>query len=286
MVSVMDTLGKMGLPIFHHNLSNNSSTNNNTSPFPPGIMDTLLSSAGLTSPLLQILLFVYRLLGSHLGIDPTVILTIFGVLWGFSKIVSQLYSQVEGLVDRYFMCAVYVSEQDRIYDHVMKFMSQLPSIKKSQYLTAQTPWRSAWEDEDENEVTLVWTDGGEGEGSPKYINFANHAAKSSPRYVPAIGATAFWHNGSHFRIHRKKESFVTTGWQAMRDTEEIKITCFGRSISECTLSFPHVSNTMKTPSRISWQTQRRPTTKTSTKEQPFTVLGIRSRGATTTCGNR
>jgi chaperone BCS1 len=47
-----------------------------------------------------------------------------------------------------------------------------------------------------------------------------------------MGSTGFWHNGNYFRIHRKKESFVTTGWQAMKDTEEIKISCFGLSTSE------------------------------------------------------
>jgi chaperone BCS1 len=188
MVSVMDSLGKIGLPLFQQNLSNNSYSNH-SNPFPAGIMDSFLASAGQTSPILQVILFVYRLLGSQLGIDPTVILTVFGFLWGFSKIVSQVYMQIETLIDRYFMCAMYVSEQDRIYDHVMKFMSQQPSIKSSRYLTAQTPWRSAWEEEDEAEATLLWTDGGEGEGSPKYINFANQAAKS---VSPCSTADACW----------------------------------------------------------------------------------------------
>jgi chaperone BCS1 len=76
------------------------------------------------------------------------------------------------------MCAMYVSEQDSIYNHIMKFMSQLPSIKRSQYLTAQTVWKSAWEEEDDADEALKWTDAGEGEGGPKYLNFANQAAKS------------------------------------------------------------------------------------------------------------
>lgn len=46
-----------------------------------------------------------------------------------------------------------------------------------------------------------------------------------------MGLTTFWHNGTYFRIHRKKESFMnTTGWSAMKDLEEVKISCFGRSI--------------------------------------------------------
>jgi chaperone BCS1 len=177
MVSMMDSLGKMGLPIFQQNASNTSSPNT-TSPFPPGMVDSFLASAGQASPLLQLILFIYRLLGSQLGLDPTVILTLFGFLWGFSKIVSQVYSHLASLVDRYFMCAMYVSEQDSIYNHIMKFMSQLPSIKRSQYLTAQTVWKSAWEEEDDADEALKWTDAGEGEDGPKYLNFANQAAKS------------------------------------------------------------------------------------------------------------
>lgn len=49
--------------------------------------------------------------------------------------------------------------------------------------------------------------------------------------MPAIGATAFWHKGTYFRFHRKKESVVNSHpWGgAIKDSEEIKISCFGRS---------------------------------------------------------
>ena len=46
-----------------------------------------------------------------------------------------------------------------------------------------------------------------------------------------MGTTGFWHNGTYFRINRKKESYMnTTGWSAMKDLEEIRLSCFGRSI--------------------------------------------------------
>jgi hypothetical protein len=54
-----------------------------------------------------------------------------------------------------------------------------------------------------------------------------------PRFVPAMGSTSFWHKKTRFRLYRKKESLMnSSGWQAMKDQEEIKISCYGRSISK------------------------------------------------------
>ena len=55
--------------------------------------------------------------------------------------------------------------------------------------------------------------------------------RQGPRYVPAMGATGFWHKGTYFCVYRRKESLMnTSGWGTMKDQEEIKISCFGRSI--------------------------------------------------------
>lgn len=218
----------------------NASTGNGTGPtdargpaasFPAGVMDSFLATAGQASPLMQVFFFVYRMLGSHLGLDPSVLLTLLGFFWAFSKIGSHIYAHILDLIDRHFMCAIFVSEYDHIYSHVMKWLSQQPSIRNSQYLTAQTVWKSAWEEEEDLESALFFTDGGDGDSDRKYLNFSNQAARSSPRYVPAMGATHFWYKGTYFRVYRKKESFMgSSGWSAMKDLEEIKISCFGRSI--------------------------------------------------------
>ena len=147
------------------------------SPFPPDMMDTFLASAGRVSPLMQVVLFVYRLLGSQLGLDPSVLLTTMGFFWGLSKVMSQVYNYVLYLLDSYFMCAMFVSEDDHIYMHLMKWLSQQPSIRNNQYLMAQTVWKSAWDEEDDVEDALDWTDGGEGDGN-KYLNFSSQAARS------------------------------------------------------------------------------------------------------------
>ncbi|KOS17192.1 putative mitochondrial chaperone [Escovopsis weberi] len=200
--------------------------------FSATVMNTLLATAGHASPLMQMILFVHRILGSNFGSDPSAVLTLVLFLWAFCKIGSVLYDHAEGLIDKYFMCAMFVSEDDQIHSHLMKWLSNQPSIRNNQYLMAQTVWKSAWEEEDEIDVALLWTDGdGEG-GEKKYLNFASHEARSNPRFIPAMGHTSFWHKGTYFRLNRRKESLVNTrGWgSAIKDVEEIKISCFGRSI--------------------------------------------------------
>ncbi|PNY26150.1 mitochondrial chaperone BCS1-B [Tolypocladium capitatum] len=200
-------------------------------PFPPGMVDSFLVTAGHASPLMQLVLFVYRQLGAQLGLDPSLVLTVLGLLWGVSKLGSQVWAHAVGFVDHYFMCAMYVSEYDHIYVQLMKWLSQQQSIRGSRYLMAQTVWKSAWEEEDELENSLYWTDGDDGDGERKYLNFSNQAARSGPRYVPAMGVTAFWHGGTYFCVYRRRESLMnTSGWGPMKDQEEIKISCFGRSI--------------------------------------------------------
>ncbi|KAM4066495.1 ATPase family associated with various cellular activities (AAA) domain-containing protein [Hirsutella rhossiliensis] len=247
----MDIWAKMGLQLppflqqqqqqhsqpgqsFPRSPADNASAPLNTSaagPFSPGIMDTLLVSAGQASPLMQLVIFIYRQLGTQLGLDPSLVLTVLGVLWGLFKLGSQAYEFVEGLFDRYFLCAMYVSEYDHIYVQLMKWLSHQNSIRSSRFLMAQTVWKSAWEEEDDLEHALSWTDGDAGDGEPKYLNFSNQAARSSPRYVPAMGVTSFWHKGTYFRVYRKKESLVnTSGWGGTKDLEEIKISCSGRSM--------------------------------------------------------
>jgi chaperone BCS1 len=50
-----------------------------------------------------------------------------------------------------------------------------------------------------------------------------------------MGKTWFWYNGNLIRVYRKKESIVaTSGWGGIKDQEEIKISCMGRSTGKNT----------------------------------------------------
>ncbi|KAF4974985.1 hypothetical protein FZEAL_8169 [Fusarium zealandicum] len=225
----LSKMGKMGLPPFLQSI-NSSSASNESSPFPPGIMDTILVSAGQASPLLQLFLFVYRLLGAQLGLDPSVLLTFLGLLWGLSKVFDQVYETVEGLINQYLRCVMFVSEEDHIYNHFMFFLSEREDITRNRHLAAQTVWKSAWDEEDSAQ-TLEVMSVEDGDDSPKYLNFASQAARCGPRYVPAMGATGFWHNGTYFKVYRQKQPVQNTnGWPGQKDLEELRISCFGRSI--------------------------------------------------------
>ncbi len=213
-----------------------SNNNTNTGGFPHGIVDTLLTTAGSISPLSQLLLFAYKLVGTQFGIDPSLLLTAVGFIWGLSKLFNQVYMYLESVVERFLMCSMHISEDDHIYDHIMKFLAQHPSMKSSKQLTAQTVYRSAWDDNDDEEEegnALFLTNGGDDETTDnQYLNFSNQAATSAPRYIPGLGRTGFWHKGTYFRLLRFKESFANSrGWGLMKDVESVEIACYGRSIT-------------------------------------------------------
>lgn len=105
-----------------------------------------------------------------------------------------------------------------------------------------------------------------------------------------MGSTKFWHKGMYFRIYRRKETLMnTSGWGgAMKDLEELKIYCFGRSMSR---RFHPAFGVLiltrcQTRSRTCWPKPRRSTTRTPTKELQSTAPETRSRGATTACGTK
>lgn len=196
-ISMMESLSKLGF--FNNNGSSydaNTSTENSTADgnsLPDGFMDSLLASAGFgfttSSPLVQLILFLHRQVGVHLGIDPSLLLTLLGVLWGAQYFISQLRVYVGEVIESYLMCSIMVGQQDDIYDHLMLWLSKQPKLVRDRSLTAQTVYKSAWEEDDEAEneeehlhgldQTLVqWTATGQGGGGTRYLNFSNQARRS------------------------------------------------------------------------------------------------------------
>jgi chaperone BCS1 len=55
-----------------------------------------------------------------------------------------------------------------------------------------------------------------------------------------MGTTGFWHNGTYFQVNRRRESLQSSNsWVSQKDVEELKISCFGRSISEYPNPYRH-----------------------------------------------
>lgn len=178
-------MNKINLPPFLQAHAANLTANASAS-FPSGMMDSFLLTAGHASPLMQLFLFVYRQIGAQFGLDPSLLLTLLGVLWGLSKIFSQISALVQTFISRYFICSMSITEHDHIYNQMMNFLAQQREIASDRYLMAQTVWRSAWEEEEEMANTLATTlvpEGGEeDDNAPKYLNFASQVAKSVSIY--------------------------------------------------------------------------------------------------------
>ena len=184
-INVMESLAKLG--ILPDKFSNDTLANGTASGLPAGFMDTLIASAGLNaSPLVQLVIFINRQLGTHLGIDPTVVLTMLGLLWGMQYFVMQLWNYVEDLVESYLMCSISIAQDDSIYYHLMEWLSKQPKLNNNRYLMAQTVWKSAWEEDDDDgdgesdnsRDGLFWTETGQGGDGRRYLNFSNQAARS------------------------------------------------------------------------------------------------------------
>lgn len=164
---VMDSLARLGI-VGNATVANNDSA---------GLMDTILTTAGLhSSPLL----LIYRQLARHLGIDPSLVLTLLGLAYGTQYIISQAWRQTIDIIESYLMCSISVSQDDHIYYQLMKWLSQQPSLYNNRYLSAETVWKSAWDQEDEDEddedsevlKSVSFSEGG------KYLNFSNQAAQA------------------------------------------------------------------------------------------------------------
>lgn len=169
-------MSKMGWSPFLQAMNSTAQPLNSSSSF-PGIMDTFLVSAGQASPLLQLFLFVYRFVGAQLGLDPSILLTLLGCIWGLSKLFDQLYAAIDNFVHTYFRCTIYVSENDQIYSTLMQFLSEQQDIASNRHLTAQTVFKSAWDEEEDQADVLATNTVEDGEDSPKYLNFASDAAR-------------------------------------------------------------------------------------------------------------
>ena len=225
-----NTLLKGALPTFSANLTE-TADNHTGQRFPEDVMKSLLPLlGGQFNPVLKSLMLLYNMAGSRLGFDPTMLLTILGFIWAGNKLWRQLYMTAYGLVQDYIMSNVHISSNDEMYLHMMKWLAQQPKVVNSRSLMAETTSKTAWDDEDDTNVTLTRVSE---DGSGIYLNFSNQEAKAPPRFIPALGTHAFWHNGRYFRLHRKQESLYDDGGGSsipqFKDRENLMISCFGRS---------------------------------------------------------
>ncbi|KAI8275597.1 putative mitochondrial chaperone BCS1-B [Colletotrichum sp. SAR 10_98] len=195
------------------------------------MMESLLPMlGGQFNPVVRSLMFLYQMIGSHLGIDPTLILTLAGFIWAANRVARQVYGAIFRVIQDNFMSSIHVQSTDEIYAHMMKWLALQPLMASSRSLTAETVSKTAWEEEEELEALQTIRITGSGDGEAEYLNFSNQEAKALPRYVPAVGVHGFWFKGRYFRLHRKQQN-VFDGQEAygtFRKEEDLIISCFGR----------------------------------------------------------
>ncbi|OLN86902.1 putative mitochondrial chaperone BCS1-A [Colletotrichum chlorophyti] len=194
------------------------------------MMESLLPMlGGQFNPVVRSLMLLYQMIGSQLGIDPTLFLTFAGFFWAANRVIRQVYGAIFRLIQENFMSTIHIQSTDEIYTHMMKWLALQPMMASSRSLTAETVSKTAWEEEEELEALQTRTVAGSG-GETEYLNFSNQEAKAPPRYVPALGVHGFWYQGRYFRLHRKQQS-IFDGEQAygtFRKEEDLTISCFGR----------------------------------------------------------
>lgn len=182
---------------------------------------------GQFSPILRSLTLLNHLFGARLGIDPTLLLTLVGAAWAFSRMWRQLYAAVSALCTSYFMSSVHIASSDEIFTHMMKWLAVQPLVANSRSLTAETVAQTAWEEEEELEALQLRSIAGGGDA--KYFNFSNQRAKAPPRFIPAVGIHGFWHAGRYFRINRRQQTVVDDPNGRVEKEEMLVVSCFGRS---------------------------------------------------------
>lgn len=210
-----------------HGAFNSNLTAANMSGGAPGL-EGIITLLGSRNPLVQMFMVLHQMVGSRIGIDPTMILTLAGFAWAVNKIWRQFFMVIYRFIAEYLMASIHVSSGDEIYLHIIKFLASQPKLVNSRSLTAETLSKTAWEEEDEADV-LATRISPDGEGV--YLNFSNQEAKMPPRFVPALGVHGFWFQGNYFRLHRKQESFLedSGSGQTFKDKENLVISCLGRS---------------------------------------------------------
>lgn len=215
----------MGRNLGGHRGSFDANSSNGTLPG----LEPIIALLGARNPIVQVLMVVHQVVGSRIGLDPTMFLTLLGFIWAFNRIWRQLFTAIYRFVSDYFMSSIHIASSDEIYLHLMKWLAAQPRLTNSRALTAETLSKTAWEEEDEADV-LATRISADGEGV--YLNFSNQEAKMPPRFVPALGVHGFFYDGNYFRLTRKQESFMedsTNGNTTFKDRENLVISCLGRS---------------------------------------------------------
>lgn len=183
-------IGNLFEAAFPSQMGGNVSENATVSLSPTTILETFVPGYG---PIHKFLLYSF-------GFDVTILVSLGVACWLFARIGRSVWAVIYSVVSSTLMAEITVASTDEIHGHLIAFLANQYKITSSRRVMAETPSKSAWEldSEDQDRETLETTL--DAEGNIKYLNFSNQEAKSQPRFTPAIGAHHFWHNGRYFQL--------------------------------------------------------------------------------------
>ncbi|KAH8799376.1 hypothetical protein F5884DRAFT_811686 [Xylogone sp. PMI_703] len=135
-----------------------------------GVLDGISKSSASIfgnqfNPSLQLTSYIYHVLETPLGLDPTIILSFTGLFWAAFRLLRPLYLSMSRFMMDHFMSTIHISSADEIYLHIMKLLAGKPH-DTYRCLTAETMSRPAWEEE---KLSEVWRAPG---SNRTLINFA------------------------------------------------------------------------------------------------------------------
>ncbi|KAI9841137.1 MAG: hypothetical protein M1837_000981 [Sclerophora amabilis] len=182
---------------------------------------------------------ISRYLLEAFGFDITILVSVCFLTFAVGKCGKYIWRNAYDIFQDWFTSSISIPENDMIYDYMMGWLADQKVSKDSRSLQAKTSHSKVWDDEedagDENpsdDSNLEDDDHDPEEGDlTKIVNFSNWDAKTPPRYEPALGDHHFWHKGNYFLLNRAMKQVMSTsyGSSAFQDTENLTLTCVGRS---------------------------------------------------------
>ena len=166
---------------------------------------------------------IARFLFEAIGFDITLLVSICVLTFGLVTSARYIWSHAFEQFERYFMSYIMIDSDDDIYEQMMDWIATQKVSKNSRKLIARTDDREdAWnlEDEDMDEIDM-----------DNLINFSHMEAKVAPKFQPSFGTHIFFHRGHLFTFKRGQKQVMSSGWggSMVRDEEDVKLTCVGRS---------------------------------------------------------
>ena len=203
----------------NHSLVNNTS-HNTSSPLsagllylPPTFVDAIIPGYSVLASTLL----------AHFGIDLSFLVSVVAL---FFAATTAFQVTINPVIDRLFSLitsTVIIDEYDSIFDHVLEWLSNQPSLQNHRILRAHTGGYNDDDDDDDLNFSSSSND-------PDIIfNFNDFATRVSAKYEPHSTTGFFPYKGHLLRITREQQRIQNEYSDVVRDREKFIITVVWRS---------------------------------------------------------